>query len=219
MTTDTGLTVPVGFDSFGIWFKKTFDLWAAQWKVWVLQSLIYSGIGFLINFVASPAFGACAGIVLFALLGPGMVHTALKQIRGESISTADIFSETGLFLGALLVALVTAVGLIGCIVGVFVTGGLTMLALPALVDRKMQISDAFKFSWDITLKNPMFFIVFHLALVLLVLAGAIGCGIGILATGAFPFIGMAVAYVEVTRAKAPAAPDEAVIDTPPPPTI
>lgn len=222
---DTNVKVPVGFESFGPWFNETFELLKAQWQTWVLISLTLVGVMFgawLIGMVAMFIVGPLGVIPFYALIiaasviiAPGLVKAALKQIRGQAFGVSDLFSETGLFVGSLVITLAMAVGAIACGIGQLVTGTLFCLALPLLVDKRMAFGDALKLSMEVTKQNFWFFLVYILVMSIVSQLGSIACGVGILVTLPFSIIGLALAYERTFNGPAIAA--EAPAIAPPPP--
>ncbi|MHB9129790.1 MAG: hypothetical protein ACYDBB_01705 [Armatimonadota bacterium] len=188
---------PQGFDAFGTWINATVRLWAAQWQTWVLIMLVYLAIATAASFI--PFAGPVLGIVLAALLMPGMMITALKQLRGEPIAVGDLFSGTSFFGSALLVMIATGIGALACGIGVLFTLPACFLALPILVDRNISGTSAISESWNIVKQNFLFFLVFAVVMNILSSAGVIACGIGILATAPWFIMAQAVAYHYIYR--------------------
>jgi uncharacterized membrane protein len=215
---DTGVRVPSGFDSFGPWFTEAFELLKAQWQTWVLMSLIYlliaGGMGYLLSRIVMP-LGSIVSIAAAALMMPGMLRTAIRQMRGEAISVGDIFSATDMFVGALLILLLMYAGVIACGIGILVTSTLFYLALPLLVDKGIPFGQALSQSIDVVKQNFWFFLVYMLVLGIVAEAGVIACGIGVFLTMPMAFLGMAVAYEHTFNA--PAIAPEVAPEPPVPP--
>lgn len=221
---DTNVRVPVGFDSFGPWFNETFELLKAKWQTWVLMTLTVAGvyvgawlIGMVLMLILGP-FGVVPfyGLIIAAsvIIAPGMFKAALKHLRGEEFGISDLFSESGLFVGALVITLAMAVGAIACGIGQLVTCTLFVFALPLLVDKRMAFGDALKQSMEVAKQNFWFYLVYILVIGIVSQAGSIACGIGILVTLPFSILGTAVAYERTFNAPAIAAEPDV---TPPPP--
>jgi hypothetical protein len=133
---------------FGDWIGEGWNMFAEQWKVWVVNSLVLSLVTvvpvigiyvFLLFGIAASTSSSSAGlglvmlmfifavIVLLALLSSyivcGMYHTAFKQLRGEPISTSDLFSageSFPRFLGAaIVVGILAMIGFLLCIIPAF----------------------------------------------------------------------------------------------------
>jgi hypothetical protein len=149
------------------------------------MALLYGGL-FLASFV-----------VVFLL--PGMVHTALKQIRGEPISVGDLFSAMRYGWGYLainmllfLISVVTC-GL-GGILGLLAIGVIA-LAHALMVDQDMPTFQAIGQGWEICKRNFGLYFLFPLVVSLLANAGSMVCGIGVIGTFGFLPIGVAVMYM------------------------
>ncbi|MHB9131411.1 MAG: hypothetical protein ACYDBB_10015 [Armatimonadota bacterium] len=240
---------PQGMSPFGDWFNELFRLWAARWQVWVLQGLIFilPFIPLVIMyfvFLFSMVFtSAAAGrnsqppeatffifiglfyllfflaILLIHLFIPGMVITALKQIRGQEITVSDIFSGMRYFWGALLVSLVTYLGLLLCGVGLIATEGLFFLAVPLMVDRQLRTSEALSVSWNTTKTNFWLYVLFALVISFLSRMGGMACYVGFIATLPFFYIGQAVAYERTFNGPAATFVNPGYGTVPPPPYI
>lgn len=225
--------VPQDLSAFGDWFNDIFRLWSAQWQVWVLQGLIVFsiivvpvvilyGLFFAVVITAShhdpstiahfPAFMFIGMGVIFAImfftvfLMPGMLNTALKQIRGQQISVGDLFSGMRYGWAYLLISLLTVLGVFGLYVGVVILTGLLYLTLPLMIDRKMSFADAITLSWNTTKQNFWLYVLFAGVVSLLSSAGLGFCYIGIIVTLPFLFIGQAVAYVRTFDGQGTASP-------------
>lgn len=219
--------VPSGLSCFGEWFSETFQVFSARWKVWVLQGLVlflFNGLPGLVIlammipfFIASISQGG-AGVasndamnglsalsnivnlvtsVFTMLLYPGMLKTAIKQLRGEEIAVGDIFSGMRHFWGFFLIGLCVLLGLCGCGIGAIIVGVLLTLALPIMVDQDVPVTQALSMSWNVCKRNFWLFLLYGFVLSLLVQAGTIACGVGVIATTAFGPIGIAVAYMRI----------------------
>ncbi len=234
---------PMGMEPFGEWFNEVFRLWSAQWQVWVLQGLIFFAIVIvpaLIVVIAvilslphhgassytnsmATRIGAQAIIRTVAiicgfiscLLLPGMVNTALKQIRGQPISAGDIFSRMHNVWGTWLVRLLIGLGILACCVGFFAMQGLLLLAVPLMVDQRMTTSQAISVSWNTTKSNFWLYVLFGLVIGLISAVGIIVCYIGLIATIPLLPIGQAVAYAHTfpTGMMVPPERDPAALST------
>jgi len=217
---DQPVAAPQGFTEFGNWFSEVFRLWSARWQVWVLQGLavllISGGISLILSVIAGiiiithspkdPAigfvtmiYGAIYGTlvlmgVTLLFLGPGMVLTALKQLRGQEISASDVFLGARYALGDLLISFTTGLGAFLCCVGIYLTAGLLFMALPLYVDRKISATDAISISWKTASGNLWLYVLFAFVLALAAGVGHSVCGIGIIVTLPWLMIGQAVAY-------------------------
>ena len=167
----------------------------------------------------------------------GFYRTAIRKARGEEIGITDLFSGGDSFLSVLgyLVALTFVLSAVGGILGQIgqaATGlntlasfagtilnllifGLTICALPLIVDRRLGVGEAIRESLSITLPHwPMYLL---LAFVIEALSGAgfILCFVGILLTSHFQWTIPAAAYCDIfglVRRK-----EDDPFPTPPPP--
>ncbi|HZF37392.1 MAG TPA: hypothetical protein VE715_01095, partial [Blastocatellia bacterium] len=143
-------------------------------------------------------------VLILAILGAsawmlgGIYNAAFKQLRGERIAVGDLFSGGQYFvriLGALLlIAIAANIGAVFCLIPGLIVYGLTFLTYPMIVEGGKGTIDAIKASIEVTKQNWVMFTVFAVALYLLASAGAIACGVGVLATMPLLFLGQALAY-------------------------
>ncbi len=252
------ITPPQGLDAFGPWFNEIFRVWGARWGTWVLMTLVYFSIIAAPILVLFAVFGSVAALhtgssgavfagmiplfilvylAIFAvsfLLMPGFLVAALKQLRGQEISVGDLFSGTRHAGAFFVIGLCVALGMLGCVIGVYVTMAFFYLAFPLVVDREMSIGDALSTSWNVVKQNFWLYLLFAFVVNLLASAGSWACYIGILASFPWMFIGQAIAYertfnpAEQPYANYPTQPppppymppppyNPPTIDTPPPP--
>ena len=219
MLTDPTPTVPRDLSPFSEWFGEVFRLWNARRTVWILQGLIFFLIAILPGVVIGLVSGVMSGIEaarsgnttatgaspllnlvtiictwISFLLYPGMFNTAIKQLRGHEITVGDIFSGMRFFWGYFVVSLLSALGVIACIVGAFAVSGLLFMALPLMIDSKLPTMRAVSTSWAAAKQNFWLYVLFALVANLLATAGMIACYIGVIATISFLPIASAVAY-------------------------
>ena len=95
---------------------------------------------------------------------------------------------------SLLVAVASAVGVLFCYIGSIVVGFLTMFTMFFVVDRGMAPVDAIKASFQLTTSRLGDTVVFYILAVLVVIAGAILCGVGLLAAVPVALLGAAYTF-------------------------
>lgn len=98
--------------------------------------------------------------VTVAVLLPGMISTALKQMRGERVSVLGIFSGVRFGWRFFLISMVIALGWFFCIPGVLYTAALFCLAAPIMIDRSVTVKEALSESYRVTGKEVFFFLVY-----------------------------------------------------------
>ena len=208
---------------FGDWIGEGWNMFAEQWKVWVVNSLVLSlvtvvpvvGVYILMFVVAAASAGSGSaglgafmialifvGVILLVLLSTylvgGMYHTAFKQLRGEAISTRDLFSAGDRFptlLGAaILVGILVMIGALLCIIPAFIVAGALYFTLSLVVERRLSVGEAIQTSRDATRGDLFMFVLFALVVSLIAQAGSYLCYVGMLVTWPLQFTIGAIAY-------------------------
>lgn len=208
---------------FGDWIGEGWNMFAEQWKVWVLNSLILSlvtvvpvlGIYILMFVVAAASADSGSaglgvvmlglifvGVMLLVLLSiylvGGMYHTAFKQLRGEAISTRDLFAAGDRFpalLGAaILVGILVMIGALLCIIPAFIVAGALYFTLPLVVERRLSVGEALQTSRDATRGDLFMFVLFALVVSIIAQAGSYLCYVGMLVTWPLQYTICAIAY-------------------------
>lgn len=202
--------------------SEAFSLMREDWGTWIVAALIIFllsiGISYPVSmFVNLLVTGKTAGPVWGdPRLGPvsaieglisnglnycflaGMYGMCLRRLRGEPYSFADIF--VGLprlltFLGAgFLVGVITSLGLMLCIIpGLFLAGALAFTPL-IILDQKTGAIEAIQLSYASLSKYGfgMFALLFVTGI--LVLAGLLGCCVGIIFVMPIYFFVVAIHY-------------------------
>src|SRR5258706_16389827 len=106
---------------FGEWIGEGWNMFAEQWKVWVVNALMLSLVTvvpivgmyiFMVVLAAAAGSGGAGvglavgvlvflGVILVILVStyfpPGMYRTAFKQLRGRPNPSGDLFSAGGRF--------------------------------------------------------------------------------------------------------------------------
>ena len=132
-----------------------------------------------------------------ALIGGGMVRMALRQLRGEVIAAGDVFKigdvAGPLVLVGILQGLAIQVGALFCYVPGIILGGLFMLAVPFVVEKRLPALEALRESAktlkpDLVMASLLFFVV-----MLVYSLGSFACGIGLAAS--FPILPICLALI------------------------
>lgn len=208
---------------FGDWIGEGWNMFAEQWKVWVLHSLVLSLVTvvpavaayiflFFVAAASAQSNSAGVGLVLLALIFGiiavlvfissylicGMYHTAFKQLRGEPISIRDLFSAGDSFprfLGAaIVIGILAMIGFVLCVIPAFVVLGALYFTLPLVVERRLSIGDAIQKSRDATRGDLLMFVLFALVVSIIAQAGSYLCYVGMLVTWPLQYTIAAVAY-------------------------
>jgi uncharacterized membrane protein len=146
---------------------------------------------------------AVGGVFIFvnSYIAGGICEFALKVARGQPASFGDVFSG-GKYFGAMFVGWIgfsVAVGigfLLLCVPGYIVEFGLWPFAF-VIVDQKLGGIDALKKAWAMTTGHKLSIFVFWLLSILVIIAGELACGIGVLLVS-FPVLTLATAHMYLT---------------------
>ncbi len=212
---------------WGEWISEGWQMFTERWQVWVVQMLIVflifvvPTIPFYVMSVTTQLEAASAGrppeppamfIPLLLIAMPilllvggfvwgGLWKTAIKQLRGETISVKDLFSGGDIFLrviGAFIaIAFMMILGALLCFFPALIVAGLLYFTIPLIVDRNMGVSDALSASYNATKSNWLMFALFAIVVGLLASLGQFACYIGLLVTYPLQFTIGAVAYRDV----------------------
>lgn len=190
----------------GDWLSESWEIISEDLVTHILLALIV-GLGASITggLLSGPLMGGYLWIVFKKMKDP----TYTPEI-GDIGKGFENFVQ--LFLVAIVGGLIASLGTIACIVGVFFTSALVVLALPLVVERNMDFWSAITESINKTKQDLMNWVVFVLVVGLLnALGGAVA--VGFLITLPIGIVMMALAYRDnyglggaAPAASAPAAP-------------
>ena len=161
---------------------------------WTIAGATVLGWLITVGLAAVPVLGWIVG---FVLLG-GLDYLILRRIRGEEVQIGDVFAGFNrafldLTMTGLVKWLLTAIGLVLCILpGIYLAVGY-VFALPLAIDKKMEFWTAMEVSRRVV--HAHWWATFGLAIVLglLALAGFLVCGVG--AVISVPVASAALMYV------------------------
>jgi len=146
--------------------------------------------------------GLSAGIriitaIYTAWLYGGVYQTAVKQVRGEITSTADLFSGGPIMwkmLGFNIVyGLAVGIGFIFCLVPGFLLAGLLFVGYALIADGE-TVGNALSRSMDAMKKDMWNAAAFVFVMGLLIAVSAIPCGLGLFVTVPMFYLTAALAY-------------------------
>jgi hypothetical protein len=148
--------------------------------------------------IAVSMFASFIGSLPYYILGGGMFRMAVRQVRGERINPMDLFQIgdvwVQLLIAGVLITIASYVGLLLCFFPIFIVYGLTMFTLPLIVDRRMQAVDALTLSVNTLKKDWLMATLFAVVILLIALAGACACGVGLLFTWPIYLLAIAILY-------------------------
>lgn len=139
--------------------------------------------------------------VVGAFFTGGMYRAAFRQLDGESISVADVFSGIYLFPRILLISAISgALQLMAaflCYFPLFIVQGLFFLAVPLVVRRDMDPMEALSHSYQTAKPEWLMFAVVALVSGLLSGVGIFLCVVGVLFSYPLIFLISAAAYKDI----------------------
>lgn len=160
-----------------------------MFEAFVRYGFVLSPVGLLFEVVSR---------VVLTFLSLGATRIGLNLVTGKKTSVAMLFGEGNKLLRAL-----GATILFGLMVGL----GILLLIVPgvylwlrygqyltAIVDRDMGVFEAFSYSSSITTNNRSNLFVLSLFALLLCIAGALACGVGMLITMPVAWLSYKVSY-------------------------
>lgn len=136
--------------------------------------------------------------VLSVFLSLGVTRIGLNLVSGKEVSVGMLFGEgrklVRAILASLLFGVVVAVGFLLLIVpGVYLVLKYGQF-LTAMVDRDLGIMDSFAYSASITTNNRLSILGLWLLCILVVLAGALACGVGMIFAIPVAWLSITVAF-------------------------
>lgn len=154
------------------------------------------GWPFLLTF----AIAAFLGVLFFIfaqVIGAGLIREAIGVTEGRPFTTAGVFKFQNIgnvVVTSLLVGLGTFVGYLLCFIPGIIFAFLSMYSLFFVVDKNLKPVDAIKASIDLVKNNLGSAIVWYLVAVLIILAGELACGVGLLVAIPVALVGSAYTY-------------------------
>jgi uncharacterized membrane protein len=182
---------------------------------WVSKSweLVKQDLG--MHIVICLVIGLISGTGLGGLIAPaltcGWMWIFLQKMRNPSykVSIGDMFSKgfevfVPSLVAGILIGLFSSVGSIACGVGSIVVYGLLILAMPLIIDKRMDFWPAIQLSFETTKANWLAWSLFALVLGLLYMLGVIVCIVGVLVTTPIAVGAIVMAYKDTFPESGPA---------------
>jgi len=194
-TLDTGAALSYGWNKFVQYIGQIIIIVLIIFGVQIVFSVVGQilGRGGLTGIALSFLVYA-VGLFVGLMLQAGLVRAALAVTRGESPEPSMLFQTTNLgpyIVAAILVALLSFVGLLLCCIGYLVVAFVTFFWQYYILDANQQPVEAIKSSFEITTKNVGAVLVFAIVVIVL---NVITCGLAIGVT----VIATAYAYKSLT---------------------
>jgi uncharacterized membrane protein len=154
------------------------------------------GSGFFARLMVSMVVSLVVGLVS-QLIVAGLIKGALDTADGKPVSVGGMFEgwdKGKVLIAAILVSVATAIGTLLCYLPGLVIGFLTSYTIFFVVDRNMEPVEAIKASFSFVTANLGPTILYYLLGILVVIAGAILCGVGLLAAVPIAVLGAAYTF-------------------------
>jgi uncharacterized membrane protein len=170
----------------GRWISAGWDLLKADWLPFILMAVV-----FLVINSAIP-------LVLQGPLIAGFHVACIRKIMTGKTDVGDLFKAFNRFGPCFLAFLVTAVfiflGTLLCLIPGLVLAAMYQFAHLFIVDKKLDFWPAMQASHDLVKRDYVGFTLFWVVLILLNIAGALLCLVGLLVTTPLYYAAITAAY-------------------------
>ena len=194
-------------------------LFSANWVPWVVISLVNLVLAGIINVAPNllldpqtvdtdpwlllgvSSVSSMVAALLSLLVTAFMVRGALLEVDGRRPSVGDFFRLTNFlqfFLVSILVGVLTAVGLLALLVGALVVQFFLYWSNIFTIDRDQNAIDAIKSSFESIKANAGELFLLAVLNVVIVIAGAMLCGVGLLVAAPVTMLSSVYAYRVLT---------------------
>jgi uncharacterized membrane protein len=157
---------------------------------------IDGGGGFFASLMVSMVVSLIVGLVSQIIIA-ALIKGALDTADGRAVSVGGMFQgwdKGKVLVAAIIVSVATAIGTLLCYLPGLIIGFLTSYTIFFVVDRNMEPVEAIKASYNFVVANLGNTLVYYLLGILVVIAGAILCGVGLLAAVPIAVIGAAYTF-------------------------
>jgi len=147
------------------------------------------------------------GFVISSFITAFLTKGGLDESAGKKPSVGDFFQIRNfgnVVLAALIVGILTGVGLVLCILPGLAVALFSAFTYYFVIDRQLSALDAIRASWSLVAKNFGAVLGLLVLLFLLNVAGAIVCGLGLFVTIPVSYIAVGYAYRRLTGGQVPA---------------
>ncbi len=211
---DVGEVLSTAFEAF----KNNWAVLVGSFFVFGALLLPLGGLPYVLTYTHTLDKGLASGLVSIScsfanllvqsFLRVGMVRIFLAVARGQRAEIGDLFSGASHFLPMFVVVFITAlIEVVGCCSFGFIPVYMGLcFAEYFVVDQNMGPIDALSAAWRCAEGQRGQVFVYALVALLVYLAGAAFCGVGMLATAPIALLGFTIIYLRLTgRGNAPAA--------------
>jgi uncharacterized membrane protein len=198
--------------------KRGWELVMANMNVLVVATVLTWAINVGIGFIPVIRWGG--GVILGSVLHAGLMLMFIRRIRGERVELGDLFAGFNmalpLIIAGLLTSALTIVGFILCILPGIYLAVSYLFVLPLIIDKKLDFWPAMEVSRQVVYKHWWAMFLFAIVLVLIICAGALLCGVGLILAAPLAIAAVSHVYEDLFGAAGSAA---QVITPAPGPTV
>ena len=187
--------------------KRGWELVMANMNVLVVATVLTWAINAGLSFIPVIRWGG--GVIIGSVLHAGLMLMFIRRIRGERVELGDLFAgfnfAVPLIIAGLLMSALTLVGFVLCILpGVYLAVGY-VFALPLIIDKKLDFWPAMEVSRQVVHKHWWAMFLFAIVLVLIICAGVLLCGVGLIIAAPVTFAALSYVYEDLFGAAGSAA--------------
>lgn len=166
--------------------------------IWqMILGAIFSGTDSLVAFLFVFGISQLGSFVMQYFLQAAITRGALALTYGQPPTMNTFLSTDGLpqvLIASLLLGLATAVGFILCIIPGIIVVFAGQFTVHFVLDKRLEPVEAIKASFQLVQENVGTVITFFIVGILITIAGAIACGVGLLVAYPVVFIGQTYLY-------------------------
>ncbi|MCI0420463.1 MAG: hypothetical protein L0312_14770 [Acidobacteria bacterium] len=170
----------------GRWMAAGWELVKADWMPFVLMALVFLVVT------------GCIPVVLNGPLMAGFHIACIRKLMSGRAEVGDLFKAFNRFGATLLAFLVTGVftflASLLCLIPGLIIAAMYQFTYLFIVDKKMDFWPAMLASHELVKKDYFGFSLFLLALILINIAGALACFVGLLVTIPLTYAAITAAY-------------------------
>ena len=173
----------------GAWISRGWEVVQPNLGAFALMALLFAVLSSVVPFILQGSLMA------------GMHIAAMRYLMFKRTDVGDLFKGFNYFLPTMIAGLLISVfvflGTLLCIIPGLVVAAMYKFTFLFIVDKRMDFWPAMQASHNVVKGNYFGFTIFLLALVLLNIAGALCCFVGLLVTLPISYAAITVAYQDV----------------------
>jgi uncharacterized membrane protein len=200
----------IAYAVYGIFYGLAFALAPTVTTYSYGGAEVSASAGFGVASYIMVILGTIAFLVVVFAIQSAYTSSLLEIADGQQVALGSFFKPRNVgnvIVAGVIVAVLTTIGLILCVLPGLIVGFLTMFTVFALLDRNLSPMDAIRASVDLTRANLANAILAWLLASLVVAAGAAVCGFGVVVAAPVASLFLVYTYRRFTGGQvAPATP-------------